>query len=75
MAAEKRSKERLADLRATGDSDLIKVIREAQKRIYLFHKDKVSKPQQDVKVVHNARKEIARVLTINRERELQAEKK
>jgi len=75
MADSKKTKQRLIDLRATETPAFGAVIRDAEKRIYQFHKDKVSKPQQDVKVVRTARKEIARVLTIKRERELAAEAK
>ena len=42
----------------------------AHKSIYQFRKDRLSKPQENVKVVKNSRKEIARALTIKREREL-----
>jgi len=75
MADSKKTKQRLIDLRGADDTALATTVRDAEKRIYQFHKDRVSKPQSDVKVVKNARKEIARVLTIKRERELAAEAK
>jgi len=70
MAEDKKTRERLVDLRAAGDADLDAVVFAARKRIYQFRKDRLSKPQENVKVVKNSRKEIARVLTIKREREL-----
>jgi len=75
MAENTKTTQRLKELRAASVPELDVAVREAQKRIYQFHKDKVSKPIQDVKAVHNARKEIARALTIKRERELEAEAK
>jgi ribosomal protein L29 len=65
-----KTKQRRADLRAMSEADLTAVVAEAHKSIYMFRKDRLGKPQENVKVVHNARKEVARVLTIKREREL-----
>ncbi|MCW3060444.1 MAG: 50S ribosomal protein L29 [Capsulimonas sp.] len=70
MAENKKTRDRLQDLRATSDADLTVVIANAHKNIYQFRKDRLSKPVEDVKVVKNSRKEIARALTIQREREL-----
>ncbi len=70
MADVKKIKSRLEELRATTNEDLVAVEAAARKRIYQFRKDSLSKPQEDKKVVKNNRKEIARILTIKREREL-----
>ncbi|BDI31318.1 hypothetical protein CCAX7_33690 [Capsulimonas corticalis] len=70
MAENKKTRDRLQELRATSDADLTVVIANAHKNIYQFRKDRLGKPIEDVKVVKNSRKEIARALTIKREREL-----
>ena len=70
-----KTKSRRAALRGMNDADLNAIIAEAHKSIYQFRKDRLSKPQENVKVVHNARKEIARILTIKREKQLGAESK
>ncbi len=72
--AEKITKRREA-LRGMDEAALTAAVAEAHKSIYLFRKDRLSKPQENVKVVRNARKEVARILTIKRERELSAENK
>lgn len=74
MADEIRTKKRLEELRAAADADLETAIANARKRIYQFRKDRLSKPQENVKVVKNSRKEIARILTIKKERELRINK-
>lgn len=68
--ADKKKHDRLIELRGMAEADLDVVIAEAHKNIYQFRKDRLSKPQTNVMVVRNSRKEIARVLTIKREREL-----
>lgn len=68
--AEKKIKARLNELRGMAEADLDAAVADAHKNIYQFRKDRLSKPQENVKVVKNSRKEIARVLTIKREREL-----
>lgn len=72
--AEKKLRARLTELRGLSETDLDGVIASSHKNIYLFRKDHLSKPQENVKVVKNSRKEIARVLTIKRQRELEAAK-
>lgn len=72
--AEKKLRARLTELHGLSETDLDGVIASAHKNIYLFRKDRLSKPQENVKVVKNSRKEIARVLTIKRQRELEAAK-
>ncbi len=68
-------KDRRAALRGMGEADLNAAVADAHKSIYTFRKDRLSKPQENVKVVHNARKEIARILTIKREKQLASESK
>lgn len=62
-------------LRGMDEAGLTAAVTDAHKSIYQFRKDRLSKPQENVKVVRNARKEIARILTIKRERELSQENK
>lgn len=68
--AEKKLRARLEELRGMDEDGLNGVIADAHKNIYQFRKDRLSKPQANVMVVKNSRKEIARVKTIQREREL-----
>jgi ribosomal protein L29 len=68
-------KTRREALRGMSETDLTAAVADAHKSIYLFRKDRLSKPQENVKVVRNARKEVARILTIKRERELSQENK
>lgn len=68
--ADKKLRARLTELLSLSESDLNGVIASAHKNIYMFRKDRLSKPQENVKVVKNNRKEIARVMTIKRQREL-----
>ena len=73
MADNKKIRVRLNELRGMADAALGAAIAAAQKNVYQFHKDRLSKPQENVKVIRNSRKEIARALTIRRERELAAQ--
>ncbi len=68
-------KKRRETLRGMDEASMTAAIVDAHKRIYQFRKDRLSKPQENVKVVRNARKEVARILTIRRERELSQEHK
>ena len=70
-----KTKSRREALRGMSDADLNAIVADAHKSIYEFRKDRLSKPQENVKVVHNARKEIARILTIKREKQLSLESK
>ena len=63
-------KDRRDALRGMDEAGLTAAVADAHKSIYQFRKDRLSKPQENVKVVRNARKEVARILTIRREREL-----
>ncbi len=67
-------KDRRDALRGMSEADLNTAVADAHKSIYQFRKDRLSKPQENVKIVHNARKEIARILTIKREAQLKQEK-
>ena len=68
-------KNRREALRGMDEASMTAAIADAHKSIYHFRKDRLSKPQENVKVVRTARKEIARILTIRRERELSQESK
>lgn len=72
--ADKKLRARLTELRGMNETDLDAVVLAAHKSIYQFRKDRLSKPQDNVKVVKNSRKEIARVLTVKRQRELEQAK-
>ena len=65
-----KTKSRREALRAMGEADLNAAVADAHKSIYQFRKDRLGKPQDNVKVVRNAKKEIARILTIKREKQL-----
>ena len=68
-------KDRRTALRGMSEADLNLAVADAHKSIYQFRKDRLSKPQENVKIVHNAKKEIARILTIKREQQLAQESK
>lgn len=74
MADAKRIKQHREELRTMNDADLTTAVANAKKSIYQFNKDRLSKPQENVKLVKNNRKEIARILTIQRERQIAGEK-
>ena len=74
MANNVKIKGRREALRGMAEADLNLAVMNAHKSIYQFRKDRLGKPQENVKVIKNARKEIARVLTIKRERELASAK-
>jgi len=70
MADKAKTKQRRVALRGMNEADLMAIVATAHKSIYQFRKDRLGKPQDNVKVIRNARKEVARILTIKREREL-----
>jgi len=74
MADHKTRRQRVNAMHNAGVEELDTIIDTARKAIYQFRKDRLSKPQENVKVVHNSRKEIARALTIKREKELAAQR-
>jgi ribosomal protein L29 len=71
--AEKKTKTRLNELRGLSEEDLVAAVHAARRTVYEFRKDRLSKPQDNVKIVKNSRKEIARVLTIQRQRQIAAQ--
>ena len=74
MADKTTIKARREQLRAASNEELDATVAAARKAVYQFRKDRLSKPVENVKVVRNARKDVARALTIKRERELAAER-
>ena len=72
MAEENKTRARLNELRNADNDFLNAAIANGYRSIYQFRKDRISKPQENIKVVRNSRKEIARIKTIQRERELTA---
>ena len=70
MADRVTTRGRLEELRGATDEELTATIAIARRAIYQFRRDRMSKPIENVKAVHRNRKEIARALTIMREREL-----
>ncbi len=71
--AERKIKARLGELHGMSEADLDATVAAARRAIYQFRKDRLGKPQTDVKIVRNSRKEIARVLTIQRQRQIAAQ--
>ena len=68
--ADKKVSTRLQELRAMNDGELNAVLEGARRGIYQIRRERLSKPQEDVKATRNNKKEIARVLTIKRSKEL-----
>ena len=66
--ADKKQCARLKELRALDNGDLDVLVAAARKSIYLIRREKLSKPQENVKATRNNRKEIARIMTIERQR-------
>ena len=71
--ADKKKRTRLNELLGMADADLNAAAASAHKAVYQFHKERLSKPQENVKIVKNSRKEVARILTIQRQRQLAAQ--
>jgi ribosomal protein L29 len=71
--AEKKVKARLNELRGMGAEDLSTVAEAARKNIYTITRQRISKPMENVKAIRTSRKEIARVETILRQREIAAD--
>jgi ribosomal protein L29 len=72
--AEKKIKARRKELLAMGEPDLDAAVEDARRSIYMVMRQRISKPVENVKAIRTARKEIARVMTIKRQREIAAEK-
>jgi ribosomal protein L29 len=71
--AEKKKADRLKELRGLDESSLSGVIADAQKAIYHIRRSRLSQPETNVRATRAHRKEIARVLTIKRQREIAAQ--
>jgi len=74
MADKTTTRARREQLRGASDAELDATVLDAHKAVYQFRKDRLSKPIENVKVVRNAKKDVARALTIKRERELAAQR-
>jgi len=72
--AEKKVAKRLEELNKYSQDELNAAIVTAQKAIYQVRRDRLSKPIENPKVTKTAKKEIARIKTIQRQRELAAGK-
>jgi large subunit ribosomal protein L29 len=68
--AEKKLAKRLEELRAASADDLNAAILTAQKAIYQVRRDRLSKPIDNPKATKAAKKEIARIKTVQRQRQL-----
>jgi ribosomal protein L29 len=72
--ADKKKVKRLEELRAMPAEEREATIEAARRAIYQIRREKLSKPQQDVKATSKHRKDIARILTLNRQDQLKAGK-
>lgn len=72
--ADKKKTKRLEELRGMSQEERQSALEAARRAIYQIRREKLSKPQQDVKATSKNRKEIARILTLNRQDELKAGK-
>lgn len=70
--ADKKKVNRLQELRAMSAEERATTLEAARRAIYQIRREKLSKPQQDVKATSKHRKEIARILTLNRQDEIKA---
>jgi large subunit ribosomal protein L29 len=66
----KKIAKRLEELRASSEADLNAAIVAAQRTMYQVRRDRLSKPIENPMVTKAARKEIARIKTIQRQRQL-----
>ena len=66
--ADKKVSERKVELRNMGDAELDAAVETARRAIYQIRRERLSKPQENVKATKAHRKEIARILTIKTER-------
>jgi ribosomal protein L29 len=72
--AEKKTKARLNELVGMGQEDLVAAAEAARKNIYTIRRQRISKPIENIKAIRTSRKEIARIQTIQRQREIAAAK-
>jgi ribosomal protein L29 len=70
--AEKKIKARLGELRKMAEEDLLAAAEAARKNIYTIRRQRLSKPIENIKAIRTNRKEIARIQTIQRQREIAA---
>ncbi len=70
MADHKTVKARLEELKRLPEADLKTTVEAARRNIYTIMRQRISKPVENVKAIRTNRKEIARVMTILRQREL-----
>lgn len=70
--ADKKKGKRLEELRGMSGEELNNALESARRSIYQIRRERLSKPQQNVKATKSHRKEIARILTLQREQELKA---
>ncbi|MDR3709998.1 MAG: 50S ribosomal protein L29 [Capsulimonadaceae bacterium] len=71
--AEKKTADRLKELRGLDDAALTAAIDEKRKAIYNIRRSRLSQPESNVRETRAHRKEIARILTIRRQREIAAQ--
>ncbi len=72
--AETKLKARRKELLALSNELLDAEMEAARRDIYTVMRTRISKPVENVKTIRTARKNIARILTIKRQREIAAEK-
>jgi large subunit ribosomal protein L29 len=63
------------EIREKNDDELSQLLRERTDALVMFRMQMVTGQVDNVRAARNARKDIARIKTIQRERELQAERK
>lgn len=68
--AETKIKARREELRHMSEVDLTAAIEAARRGIYTIKRQRISKPVENIKAIRTRRKEIARILTIQRQREI-----
>jgi ribosomal protein L29 len=73
--AHKTITERRRELTVMNSLELENALAEAHKALYNIRRERLSKPADDVKATRAHRKEIARILTIQRQREIAAQAK
>lgn len=62
------------ELRKAGIEDLEKMIQDERKNLFMGRKEAATKQLENTMRIRNARKNIARILTVVRERELESAK-
>lgn len=72
--AQKKISERLKELRGMGEEDLDAAVEAARRAVYTIRRQRISKPVENNKAIRTNRKEVARILTIKRQRQIAAAK-